>query len=466
MAQSAALSASGPTPHLSVEPAAVTNPRLMVALFVVLLIPASFYVGPLRLSPSRILLLATFVPSLARVVSGRAGRFTFTDKLMLAYSAWMVLALVVVHGVARLPFATITIVELLGGYLLGRTLVRNAADFRLVFRIHLWTLLFLLPFALYETKTGTLVIPSILRHVAESIYRAKSAYGRIGLQRVYTVFEHPILYGLYCSAALANLFVIFDRPAQRIRNYAFVVLMTFFSLSSAPLLSLGLQTILLSWNWVMKGRWKLLLILSAFGYVTLDALSNRTPITILIDTLTFKSSTGWIRIAINEYGWAAVTAHPFFGIGFNDWPRPFWLTSSVDNFWLLTAMRYGMVGGGLLVAAFLFQLLAVARGRPPGAAGRYKIGYCIALVGIVFSLATVAIWGAASVFIMFYLGAGACFYCGNDPLPREDGEPLAEPVRGPARYSRFPGRSGRPSAPQRPPPELPAFTRISRPQRG
>jgi len=424
-----------------------TSPALLVTFFVVIMTPIFLNVGGVVLTPTRILLLIFVLPAFFGLLGGKYGKLSAPDLLMMAYSFWMLLALVMVHGVSRVPFAVITTVELFGGFLLGRMLIRNADDFRLFFKIQLYSMIFLCPFAVVELLTGDLVIPSILRHAFTTIYRGESAYGRMGLERVYTVFDHPILYGLYCSMALANLVMIAKGFTTRLLAFGFVTFMTFMSLSSAPLLAIGLQCGLLLWNWVMKGRWKLFIILSILAYVTVDALSNRTPITILIGTLTFNSGTGWTRIAIFESGWAAVMSHKLFGIGFNDWPRPSWLTASVDNFWLLTAMRYGLVGAGLLIAVFVVHLYKIAKSSPGSAdAERYKVGYCIALVGAAFSLATVALWSTVSVYVMFYLGAGCWFYANPrgaeaERLPDQPGAE-AQGESGPRpRYTRFPGRA-------------------------
>ena len=249
-------------------------------------------------------------------------------------------------------------VELVGGYFLGRVLVRDAMDYKRMVRIMIYTMIFLAPFALIELKTGRLVIPDLLRPFFDTIHRGRSAYGRWGLERVYTVFDHPILFGLYFSVIMVNIFYMVKHNIfGRIMGAAFAFGMTFMSLSSAPLLSCGMQFLLIGWDKITKGKWKALIIMSVFLYVLIDSLSNRTPVTILIETMTFNASTGWTRIAIFESGIRAVQNSPFVGIGFNDWPRPHWLTSSVDNFWLLTAMRYGFVGAGFacrgLFAAFL-----------------------------------------------------------------------------------------------------------------
>ena len=376
----------------------------------------------LRLTPLRILLLVLFIPYLSRVLRGKAGKISLVDWLMLFHAVWIALALMVVHGPEKIPFAGITMVELVGGYFMGRVLIRSNEDYRKMVLFHLYALILLLPFAVVELLTGRLVIPEIVGHFFETTSRYSNHYGsatgRMGLERVYAVFEHPILFGMFCSLGIANLFYFGrGKSTLRVAGMLLAVFMAFMSLSSAPLLACGLQAILMVWDKITKGAWKTILIIGVLGYITLDSLSNRTPITILIETLTFNSGTGWTRIAIFEYGIQNAIAHPIFGIGFNDWIRPYWLTSSVDNFWLLNTMRYGFVGAGFLVFAFAVHLVKtmISPISDPDTR-RLRVGYVIALTATCFTLATVHVWGAVGVFIMFYLGAGGWFY-NHDEAP-------------------------------------------------
>ena len=416
---------------------------LLLVYFVVSILPISIEAAGLRLSPLRVMLLVLFVPYMIRIVRGQAGRMTVVDILMMAHSVWIIIALAVVHGAERIPFAGITMVELVGGYFLGRILIRDPAAYKRMIKLLLGVMLFLLPFAAVELITGRLIIPEILGKVFDTIRRGRSAYGRMGMERVYAVFEHPILYGLFCSVAIANVYYSLKSGMMwRIILISFAVGMTFMSLSSAPLLACALQAMLIIWDKMTKRAWKLFIVLGIVGYITLDSLSNRTPITILIETLTFNSGTGWSRIFINRFGIQNVYANPIFGIGFNDWVRPHWLTPSVDNFWLLTAMRYGFVGAGLLVAAFLAHFVKMMRAPIVDPLARdMRTGYGITLAAMCFTMITVHGWGSLGVFVMFYLGAGAWFYT-NDSITREpteddgtsaDSEPTTQ-----SRYTRFP----------------------------
>lgn len=437
-------SLSGPTSSLRGAVQEKRSAGLLIIFILTLLTPISFELAGIRLSPNRLYLLIAIIPYAISIVSGRIGRFTAVDLFFLLHGVWIVLALIAVHGTARIPFAGITSAEVVGGYFVGRVLITDEADYRRLFRMILIALICLLPFAIVESFTGRLIIPDLLRPVFDTPFRGGSAYGRMGLERVYGVFDHPILWGLFSAMTLSN-FIMLARGniAKIIFGMALTLYATMLSLSSAPLMACGLQLCLLAWGWVMGGKWKMLLICTVIGYVVIDLLSNRTPITILIETMTFNPMTGYTRIAIFDAGWAAVKASPMFGIGFNDWPRPSWVTSSVDNFWLLTAMRYGLVGAGFLVLAFLahFWLLAQTKIKDPGVAA-IRVGHAVALAGISFTLTTVHIWGTMSVFVMFYIGAGAWMYTtdlNKEPGPETGHEPV---VNTGSRYTRFTPRPG------------------------
>ena len=173
--------------------------------------------------------------------------------------------------------------------------------------------------------------------------QADAADMRMGLFRAQGVVDHPILWGVFCSIAIANTYYLYrDRRVRRLVLTAFSTAMTFTSLSSGPLLSAVLQLGMISWGWITRNAWWVLVGLVVFGYVTVDLLSNRTPVQVLISYLTFNPGSGYWRLHIWNYASAEVLRHPLFGIGLNDWARPGWLaSSSVDNFWLNTAMRYG-----------------------------------------------------------------------------------------------------------------------------
>lgn len=425
--------------------------QTLVALFVLaLLLPSYFFLGDLRLSPVRLLLLATFIPLLARLVSGAAGQLRGIDIFMMLFMVWIVVTLLFHHGIARFNYAIISVVELFGGYLIGRVMIRSDGDFRKLFIYMLLAMIFLFPFVVVELLTDRNILQDIFRKFLPTYSKGGSSYGRLGLNRVMAGFEHPILYGLFCALAFAPLLFIFRATRMRSAGVLiFVAFMTFASLSSAPLLAVAIQIGLLIWWRVTGGQWKLLAGLVVTAYVTVDLLSNRTPITILINYISFDPNTAWTRVMTWRFGSLEMWKNPIFGIGLNDWERPYWLTGSVDNFWLLTGMRYGVLGVGLLIAGLISGSIAILRSQTLSEQARgYRVVYLVMLVSLYFTLTTVHVWAGMSSFVMLVIGAGMWLADPQAQRPSPDEDVRQPPSPGSdaqikaSRYSRFPPRAG------------------------
>jgi hypothetical protein len=388
-----------------------TAAMILVLFISVLLPPVYFNIGSTSLSLSRAFLLFAIVPLLIRLLSGQAGRLMPADYFMMAYCGWIAITYTYHYGTSRIALSGITIIEQLGAYLLGRVLIRNITDYNIFIKTFFTALLVLFPFAIFELFTGKNLWAALFDPFFSVHQKPSSAYGRMGLERVLSGFEHPILYGLFCSLGMANFFYVYQpKIFKAIAMMVFTAGMTFMSLSSAPLMAVASQALMITWDKATRGRWVLLVVLVVSAYVTVDALSNRTPVTILISTLTFNPLSAWVRVAIWDYGSAAVLANPIMGIGLEDWPRPFWVTSSVDNFWLLISMRHGIPAIGLLLGALAFHLAAILRAKNLSPIlARYRTGYVLALLCLYFTLCTVHIWGGMSSFVFFYIGAGLWF---------------------------------------------------------
>ena len=128
----------------------------------------------------------------------------------------------------------------------------------------------------------------------------------------------------------------------------------------------------------------------------------------IVQNLMFNPQTADGRLVILEYGSAEVARHPIFGIGLNDWVRPWYKKASVDDPWLNYAMRFGLPSLVLLVAALGISCSRIAMPSTLTRRERdYRTGHLIALAGITIALGATYIWSAASVFVSIYIGAGA-----------------------------------------------------------
>ena len=443
---------------------------ILLGLFILsLMLPMRLYVGELRIDPFRIYLLIGIIPMAIMMLSGRAGRLTLIDVFMALYALWIVVALTYNHGNWGFINGGITVVELLGGYMLGRLIVRSRADFERLVRYLMGSLVVISPFVVHEFLTHRWLIGEILG----SVFPMGTPHTgeRLGFSRVKASFPHPILYGLYASLTFACAYYLYrDRFGVMFRRVVFISFMTFASLSSGPLLSVVVQAGLIAWDRITKGRWMLLLGLSAIGYVVVDFLSNRTPVQIFVQTFTLDPQTAYWRIHIFEYGKRAVLNNPIFGIGHHEHPRPFWLTDSVDNFWLLNAMRYGLFGFGFLAAAILLNVFKILRLKNLSAKIQdVRLAYLVSFAGLAFTLSTVHVWDMISSLVFVFIGAGAFLYTGgitqdtDGEAERAHPDPDAAPAGGTAvRYRRAVRNDGSRAHAgddmplRRPPPEGPA----------
>ena len=161
----------------------------------------------------------------------------------------------------------------------------------------------------------------------------------------------------------------------------------------------------------MPAKWPILGGIVVFCFIIVDLFSNRTPFEVFISYLTFDSHTSYWRVLIFKFGMENVWAHPWFGLGLGDWARPDWMyTSSVDNFWLLMAMRHGILGFVLIFSFCMTVLIALMRTKPvKESVQMHRRALVYSFVGLFVAICTVHLWSATYVFMMFMLGAGGWF---------------------------------------------------------
>lgn len=110
------------------------NAMVIYLMVFSMLLPIRFTVVGAELFPMRLIALVLFLPFFFKLLSGAVGRFRAIDGFIFAYAIWTFVSFLINHGLGRLPLATVTVGDLLGGYLLGRVAVRSAQDFRVFIR--------------------------------------------------------------------------------------------------------------------------------------------------------------------------------------------------------------------------------------------------------------------------------------------------------------------------------------------
>lgn len=404
-----------PLKHAGTQRKAQARPSILIALFIFsLTLPIIFHVGSVRLSPYRLILIACFVPCIFAWLLGRIGKIRPPDIFLILFCLWGAIALSAHHGIAvTLEPAGILLIETFGSYLLARCIIRTPQAFMSMARWLFRVIVYLLPFAIYETLTTTPILLELFgqfftvipNHLMES---------RVGFDRAQGPFEHPILFGVFCASGIALTYCTLGHEKSQFSKILRAGLVAFSaacSLSSGPLVAVVVQLGLLAWNRFTRtiaNRWVVLGAIGFVGYVFIDALSNRSPVEVFISYLTFSSTTGYGRTVIWEYGSAEVLRNPIFGIGLgNNWIRPWWLQASVDNFWLLMAMRYGLPGAMFMTMAFALTFVQLGRIKQfPPELESYRTGLLISIGGLALAGATVHFWNATFCLFMFLLGSG------------------------------------------------------------
>ena len=370
-----------------------------------------FDLGPLALQPYRVVLILAFFPMAKRFFLGEIALHRF-DWLLVASIGWAFLAYLANHGVRAIELGGIRTVEVLGAWMLGRVGVRNAEEMTRVVRTLFWMVVAMLPFAAYEAITHRPILLNLIPSSPRVLYSPP----RLGLRRAQVVFSHAILYGVFVSAVVGLVWYGFNQAAglaARVARSALIGFATIFSVSAGALLAFVVQGLLIVYELMFKrnpGRWRVFGWGVVSGYVVLDILSNRTPFHLVVDYLTFSSGAAYNRILIFRFGMDSVWAHPIFGIGLRDWARPWWMGDSVDNFWLLNAMQFGIPGFLLFAGAFVLLIRAVSRSRiDDPVAWNLRAGWLTSMGGIILAGGTVHYWTVMLSFVMFLFGTGGWF---------------------------------------------------------
>lgn len=410
---------SGDQTHTVLQRPAILKARLPFPVLVYLLtvvVPIGFNVGQLAMTSLRAMLLIMVLPLLVQLFMGKFGRLILTDILFILHIGWAGIALASNNPAQVVQQIGSVGMEFIGGYLVGRAYIRTAADFAALCRWMTIIICVTFPLALVETVTGRpLMLEAILSLPGVTTVPFNYQEGRLGLERVQMGFAHPIHFGLFCAVAFSLAFVGLKGVTNGIVRYitsAAIGLSGFLALSSGALLAMVLQIGLIIWAWIfgrVRHRWLMLLGLFILMYIIIEIFSNRSPVRVFMSYATFSAHTAYWRSIIFEWGMKSVWANPILGIGLNDWVRPFYMYSgSMDNFWLVMAVRYGIPGFLLLAIGYVIPIWRI--GRRDFSADTLLVqlrrSWMFSFMGLTFTLCTVHVWTNIYSFVFFMFGAG------------------------------------------------------------
>ena len=358
-------------------------PAISVLILIVTVLPFHFEIGGVLLNPSRLLLMVLIFPAIGRWVSGQVGKPIAADYMILGFGFWTLISLALNQGLGRTGvYWGSQFTEIVGAYFVGRAFIVSQACFVFLARAYLVMVALMLPIALFENFTGDVIYLDLWAMIPGLTAADSVNYGpRLGLYRAQVAFSHPILYGVVVSTAFSFAWLVLKANGQskprRLLSAGLVTVGTISSMSAGAVVSVATQIMLISWDWLLRAnaaRWKIFFGLLAAIYVIIDLVSNRSPFAAVLSRLTFNSSTAFNRMRIWEFGTDEVMRHPIFGMGlFGDWIRPAFMSPSIDNHWLLMAMRFGLPGIALLLGAFVWVIYKVSR-KPFGDETLHDLG--------------------------------------------------------------------------------------------
>ncbi len=371
---------------------------------------AGFQLYPYRLA----LILA--IPSIILRIAKEPIRFGLADLLVIGSGVMMLMATSLHYplDVALKTGGAVTLDHVLA-YLFGRSFFRTSLDVRrFLYRIAPLLLAVALVMVAESVSHRYLFRPAVS---AITGYSPEAALNRIyeirvGLLRATGPFLHPIAAGLFFGS-LTPLFVAADLPKRRWLGL-FACFGGIFGWSSAGIVAIFGGIALCIYEALQKRLrigWAPLLGTLFVVAVLIEVLSQGGFVKFAIRYAALNPQTGYFRLLIWDYGTASVAKSPWIGIGlFNSYERPAWMHSdSVDNYWLLQALRYGVPCSIMMLLGTLLNMfkLGLAPRKPELGSlkgRRMAVGVVISLSTMIISLLTSAPWGADMAWLIVLVG--------------------------------------------------------------
>lgn len=386
---------------------------LAVFLGYALLVPPqlTLAVGGVILPPYRLILIPSALWMMAELVKGRV-RFERIDALVVMIAFWVCLALFMTTDAASaFTAAAAQVTDIALAYFFGRFTVRSAKDLRVFLLLLAPGLALSGALIMLESISHRVIVQQFLGQLTGQPFGRDSGT-RLGLFRAYGIFPHPILAGMFMASFLP-LYLLSGLRGWPKYLGVFAAFASFFTLSSAALLSLTSGIALSAYNWITERianlNWRLFIMFSALLIFAAEMGTKSGAYSLVLRFASLNSWTAYYRTLIWDQGIKNVEKNPWFGIGYREYERLAWMSDSVDHFWLLMAIRFGVIPPVLLAIMMVIVviMLGARSARLPAADSRlYR---AVAITIAVFGLGTlsVALWLSAHVWFFMVLGIGA-----------------------------------------------------------
>ena len=404
---------------------------MILVTLICVLIPrgVELQLGTIMIDFSRVALTLFSIVAAVQLLSGAVTiQITIADSFMFMHIGIITFSAVYHGGFGDgLENAIAVLVDMGLAYFVARVAVHNLHCYRYCVRILLMIAAISAIFGLIELFTGHSIIRTAYHVVFPKIKHLYLYEKRLSLYRSIATFRHWILFGLYCATTFTLAVCLKPNNLKMGRTFykgclVLCVAGVFASLSSGPWLAFTLCIFLLAYSRVMKhigSRWKLILFATGSCFLLLSVVSNRGPIKLAIDYLTFDARNGYIRLAMWKSVFAVMADYWPLGWGWGaDWPHHEWyIWSSIDSFFAVWLVRSGIFAVLSIIAflAYSWYRLANIMSRKQFAAGREAKGWILATVCLFVAAITVHIFGNLNFTTYFLLGAGQVLFTACGP---------------------------------------------------
>ncbi|WP_165853531.1 O-antigen ligase family protein [Aurantiacibacter aquimixticola] len=358
--------------------------------------------------PYRILLMVMSLYILSAIFR-RQLKPTWADGAVLAATGWICAAMFVSSDTQQAITASLAhIVDVAIAYFLSRAIFRNIGDLRAFLLLMLPGLLIVGTIIMVEAITHTHIIQGIFSELTGHPVQYGSS-PRFGLMRAQGPFPHPILAGIFFVSFLPLYWLAGYKKIPRMSG-SFAALTSFFSVSSATLLGLVASIGLLVYSWMTKRvaniTWPLFFFAASIVIFVAELGTKSGTFSLFVRFASLNSMGAYNRILIWDYGTENVARNPWFGIGYADWVRPDWMSASMDNYWLLLAVRFGLPASILVAVAVLIGISSLMQRSIDNSVADADVlrGVAISLGVFALGLASVSLWLAVQVWFFALLG--------------------------------------------------------------
>src|SRR2546423_5366185 len=200
--------ASG-TENVSVRPQAFPIWMLLIAI---LLIPASLNIhlsgDGLKFTPGRAAIALLFLPGLLTLLRER--RVVASDVFVFLTAVWMIGSRIPEDGLN--PSAVASVIELFGGYILGRAYFYGPHALKRFLRIFKIITFFVISIAVLDPLFGENVVQAVANMIMTNPFYIPQY--RLGIVRAVSTLEMYEQYGTFCVAA-ASIFLFLENKATK-----------------------------------------------------------------------------------------------------------------------------------------------------------------------------------------------------------------------------------------------------------